>query len=304
MRRFVCLCALCLLCGAGYSQFSVYRPMPDSNVTWCEMQTYGTTCGIEERYLLTFGGDTIINSISYHKMVATGYRHCLASYVYFTNEYRGAFREDTAQRRVYWVDPSYPGESVLYDFNLNAGDTTPISMAGPGMIIFSIDSVLVGPSYHKQYSGVLLSTSDTARIIEGVGSNRGFYTLNRQGVEFSSLLNELQVDSSFTFVPSGWNIPCGVFAGMTDSVPLTPVLTIGPNPSGGEFTIEYSHDKSLAALMEIYDATGRVIVSEQFNDATTIRWSSSKADFSDGLYFVRFISGEDGVVTRKIIVHK
>ncbi len=285
------------------AQTNVYHAMPDSNATWCEMQTYGVTCGIEERYLLTIGRDTIINSLVYHQMVASGYRHCLSSYVYYTNEYRGAFREDTAQRKVYWIIPNVAGENVLYDFTLAVGDTTPmINNWGPGMVITSVDSVLVGTSYRKSYTGVLMSTNDTARIVEGVGSDRGFYELNMQYVEFSSHLNEFTEGSTITFVPPGWTYPCGVFAGI--EMQLTEAsFVISPNPNNGLFTLSFEFAEAKDVRVEMVDVAGRVISSTDQSNVLNFKQEMGDVDLANGVYFLRIATG-DGVVTKKVVVKK
>src|ERR1044071_6219352 len=94
------------------AQISVYHPMPDSNSMWCETATWGITCGVVEHQKLEYGGDTIIGAEQYHEVYATGYLYCNMQYSYFTNDYRGAIRQDMSLKQVYWVDEMQPSEEL------------------------------------------------------------------------------------------------------------------------------------------------------------------------------------------------
>ncbi len=66
--------------------------------------------------------------------------------------YQGAIRQDTLARKVFIVLPDSITESILYDFTQNVGDTLNSILSDfcyPD-IISSIDSILIGNTYHRK----------------------------------------------------------------------------------------------------------------------------------------------------------
>ena len=97
------------------SQTSVYHPFPDSSAVW-NIDSY-QWCGLgfdrwEYLYSIIFSGDTIINSINYHKLnvpieVVQSNGMCLASGSWtVAGHYGGSVRQDTSIKKVFYVPPS------------------------------------------------------------------------------------------------------------------------------------------------------------------------------------------------------
>ncbi|MCE1169556.1 MAG: T9SS type A sorting domain-containing protein [Sphingobacteriia bacterium] len=153
-----------------------YVPIPD-NAEWI----YGRTdfqcgnplnfCGY---YRYKIGGDTIIGTITYKKVLGTG----LNDYNY---TYQAAIRQDISERRVYVVNSNYSAgcsnvDTLLYDFNVNQGDTLNLCediIGGlPMTIVESVDSVLIAGLWRKKIN---LNQSYSPSLIEGIGSTSGFF---------------------------------------------------------------------------------------------------------------------------------
>lgn len=131
------------------SQSANYHPFPDSTAYWCEsnwwIYTLQPPCTVQDDYCLFINGDTTIGTNTYHKLYASGFiaASCPPPGYYYYNSYRGAFRQDTAMRRVFYVPVSATDDTLLYDFNLNPGDTLPMTYNfGNGNVVIGIDSVL------------------------------------------------------------------------------------------------------------------------------------------------------------------
>ncbi len=125
-------------------------------------------------YRSYINGDTVINSITYKKMYTAGIRYevCLDgsticdSMIYpYSDEYQAAYRNEN--NKVFLIQKDYNDEMKIFDFNLMIGDTFPAVGPNP-IIIESIDSVLIGNKYHKQF----LSNTNFW-VIEGLGSSLG-----------------------------------------------------------------------------------------------------------------------------------
>ena len=72
-------------------------------------------------------------------------------------------------------------------------------------------------------------------------------------------------------------------------------LNIYPNPNNGSFVIEPSI--ATKQTMQVYDVSGKVVLSQILNGKTTIDASS----FSGGIYNVSIISNE-GVINKRLVI--
>ena len=75
------------------------------------------------------------------------------------------------------------------------------------------------------------------------------------------------------------------------------ILSVYPNPSNGNFTIETSDN--LLQQMQISDATGALILSQQIQSKTVVDASNLK----EGVYNIR-IGSENNLVNKKMMIVK
>ncbi|MCD4747660.1 MAG: hypothetical protein K8R58_15300, partial [Bacteroidales bacterium] len=153
------------------AQTNVYHPFPDSNVVWVgtSWYNYPPTDVIYNDYNLYISGDTIIGSNIYHKLYQNGYiwATCPPPGYYYFGQYFGAFRQDSANKKVYFFENG--NDTLAYDFNLNIGDTLPVTCLNVlnNNYVQSIDSVLVGSQYHKRFWISDDNSINYASLIEG-----------------------------------------------------------------------------------------------------------------------------------------
>jgi hypothetical protein len=86
-------------------------------------------------------------------------------------------------------------------------------------------------------------------------------------------------------------------AGVENQTESQPALNIYPNPSNGSFTIETA--STTEQLVEVYDLTGRLVLSQNINGTATI----NAAGLPDGMYNLK-ISGTNGAVNKRIVIAK
>jgi hypothetical protein len=166
---------------AFVSSAQAYKPFPTSGAIWREYQT-GYQCDCCSDYQIFVTGDTVINTITYHKLKKTGMMYfqdlngnCHPVFWYNINQYAGGFRNDSINKRVYYFPPFALNESLLYDFNLNLGDTTDTYLSnfiGEDWIVTNVDSVLIGNEYHRRLQ-LNYCLGKPLHIIEGIGSTLG-----------------------------------------------------------------------------------------------------------------------------------
>lgn len=73
-------------------------------------------------------------------------------------------------------------------------------------------------------------------------------------------------------------------------------ISVYPNPNNGSFVVETNNTKQ---LMQVFDITGKVVLSKTLTDKTTIDASS----LTEGVYYIN-LSSNKGVVTKKLVIVK
>jgi hypothetical protein len=153
MKKLILLFSFLLTLSAK-AQTNVYHPFPDSNAVWTVGWGYSDpgppACSKEAHFSYLIAGDTLINSIIYNK-INSPYCDVIGGFCgvfpYCGNNYAGAIREDMIFKKIWFIPPGSNSEELLYDFNLNVGDTvhgTIINGCENGRTIMSKDSILLG----------------------------------------------------------------------------------------------------------------------------------------------------------------
>jgi len=175
MKTFTLITILLLLTISTKAQ--MYYPISDTTAVW-DIVLYPDPEGpypfpFENHFKYRLKGDTIINSISYQKIIRTNFK--VVCSVDSTAELFGFLRNDTESHKVYYRDGYQTEEKLLYDFNLKVGDTLKGSVflyLNP-FTVSAIDSILINNNYHKRYSIKLREVLMDEYLIEGVGTTVG-----------------------------------------------------------------------------------------------------------------------------------
>jgi len=162
---------LLLTTTVGKSQ--TYTPFDFKNGEWVcgydtkggQFSNYGVTHYIREEVKFFFNGDTVINDNLYHKLYYRGVARFPDWARRQLSGFYGLIREDTVKRQVWY------GSQLLYDFNLQVGDTILFGCMG-WKPIYSIDSVLICDKYHRRFN-FKDSYNYDCWLIEGIGSIGG-----------------------------------------------------------------------------------------------------------------------------------
>lgn len=296
------------------SQTSVYHPFPDSNAVWneqtsvlagdCPGPPYPNPYLIDSYFSYRLQGDTIINLITYHNIIQSGTfnAHCNIggdNWGVINNVWAGAYRQEIAQKKVFFIGPNTSGaECLLYDFNLNVGDTlhpgtcdNQFGCSSP-VIVISIDSVLVGNNYRKRYNLEMNGMYPNDTLIEGIGATSG---LLETICAFESGGNLICFSQNNQPQYPDTSVTCELITKLPE-IKNEPTFSVFPNPVNDNFTIEQNGSLQ-ATNFEIMNSLGQLIYFGKLNDITTV----STTNFSKGAYFIRFISSK-GVFYKKIII--
>lgn len=284
---------------SSQSQTNLYHPFPDSNAVW-NINYYWACMGSEpnnDLFSLTYSGDTIIGSTSYHKLNTPFIDHqSVGTCGGGTTGYQGAIRHDGPGKRVYFVPPSSGNEQLLYDFNLQVGDTVEGYLetnAWPADVVQEIDSVLVGNTYRKRW---IINTCYNISLIEGIGSTYGLIQPSPGCVtdlpDYAITCFRQNGETLFPDTVSN----CELITAIPAVHPVPDGLIIRPNPCHGSFSIDFG---TLVTKTEIRltDISGKLVLVEQVDG----RQQVSVENLRSGVYILSVISGGKNLLNRKIV---
>jgi hypothetical protein len=240
-------------------------------------------------------GETVINSITYKNLWATFDTN-------FSNVWiEGYIREESDvvyYRSIYNVE-----EGILYDFNLEAGDTTYITneyCEGQMVVITDVDTIEFYGIERKRWTLSSWWGGGEDYWLEGIGSTCGpVHSLFSECIfdVWFDLLCFHENDTLFYILP-GEDECFQTNVGLSEAVDVGHVL-IKPNPviKGQSFVLQC--DKSIEEV-EIYNSAGVMVKHFPVEHQQSLLISSIQ--LSGGLYLMRIKTTENQVLSGKIII--
>ncbi len=302
MKRTTTTFALALLISLFASSQS-YHPFPESNTFW--RYTYSGvpndcpcmgTCHYSQ-YLIS--GDTLIGSLTYYKLTEsriTLLEGCAE--VYDNYGYQGAFRNDIETKNVWFVPEGENTEALLYEFDLQIGDTLSQGILNPNgddYFVMDIDSVEIGGNYRKRF---LIKFEynywgEPFKIIEGIGGQNLIRPLeNWNNFETGYWFNCINIADTLIYPGS-----CEMIVG-TNPIIKEQSFEIFPNPTSGQLWIKNPNSKEDFISVEIFNSFGKKLMEFETSEEITQIDLSEKPK---GVYLIRIKSGSK-VFSEKIIV--
>lgn len=315
------------------AQTSTYYPFPTADAAWYYKQfevSIGNNSYFDFFHKLSISGDTVINAKQYKKIVLATVCNTVSTVPIgngpqstTTTSYSArpvaVIREEN--KRVYvmyfqntrqaiqamdwvWVKEPVNTEHILYDFNLNIGDTLMYNYIDASYhisyVLTGIDSIALGNSYRKNYHYKVLHNTiphtDTVSVIEGVGSRSFLFTdifplENKAGDGLRQTIRCFEGEELYHLIG---NQPC--FPLLDDDIDVM----VYPNPSTSEVNFKITAD-SFTGVYSLYATNGQLI---QSGIITNPKFSVNIAGATAGLYVVKIIpdNADDSVLLKKIIV--
>lgn len=289
---------LSILSSFGTFGQSAYQVFPDSNVYWCEFYYYASqqlyqTCNT----LYFYKGDTLLDGKSHRKLMQS--KSCNTGGNSY-NQYKGAIWQDSINKKVYICLPNASRDTLLYSFDLQAGDTiqNTYTSAGYQYSVVNVDSILIGNTYRNRYNISWLggSTIETS-LIEGIGNTNGLLSPYSWGLFQGGQISCFELDDSFVYytVSDTVNNCCGGLKGVGTETNSSPRILCYPNPASDGILVEVSTGQEV--ILKLVDANGQERMNIQFFSTITIELT----DMESGVYCAKIFSG-DKILTRKIVV--
>jgi len=257
-----------------------------------------------EGYTYIINGDTIINTLTFHKLYIP-YVDIVLDTMGTLHQpgYQGCIRHDSLSRKVYYIEPGDTNERILYDFNLNVGDAYSGYMR---CFLYSndtvqiVDSVLIGNSYRKHWTiGQVMNPLFGYSVIEGIGYEGGLlestagYILDGPRINlncFSEDNQTLYPDTSF---------PCIIINAVKPFSPGNILASISPNPFHSSSLLQVSPGFE-KAQMKIFNSLGLPVREETILNQRT--FTLYRNELSNGIYFLQLINDSGEMITGKLIV--
>lgn len=290
-----------------------YVPFPDSNVIWIdhdEFQYGATNTNVCSKRQLELSGDTIIDSNRYVKVnqIVEEWSHdfgflCTRGTYTKNSGVFGYFRNDSINKKVWVRFPQSSADQTLYDFDLNLGDTLDSSAFHQNYLlgelyVDSIDTVFIADRYRKRFwlvdkwhDSIQHHSQPTIELIEGIGSNRGFYLLTP--AHFPNYKSSLScvIMNSYTVYPDSL-ASCQLITGTPKLSKNQSKLEIYPNPSDGSILL--STGLTLQSI-EVYNLQGQKV---QEVTSTARSWQMPE---KNGLYLIRMQDVKGNFYMDKVI---
>jgi hypothetical protein len=214
------------------------------------------------------------------------------------NAYVGAIRQDTAQKRVYFISSFQNIDTLLYDFNLSVGDTLAPSYiydtAWFKNYVSYIDSVIVGNSYKRQYWISNNFSQNYVALIEGIGSTFGLLNQLAPPFEFGCNLYCFKENGNTVFPDT--NYQCLPVSIGENGLLIKNELSAFPNPANAFINFEsQAHLKQVT----IFNIEGRKLFSKLLSGNTE---TIDTKDLSEGVYFATLLFSDNTTATKKIVI--
>jgi len=274
------------------AQTSVYHPFPDSDAVW--NVSYGSfqgSCYDDEYYSYVMGNDTLIGGFTYHNIfipsiISHSSNPCNSGGIFIG--YQGSIRQDTIARRVYFLQPDSTNEKLLFDFNLNIGDTVqPDSFCWPRpFIINTIDSTLIGNNYRKTWRD---GTSNI--LIEGIGTGHGL--LSRPCGFFEAAYGLQCFKQNGTTLYPDSTTACDIISSI-NNLSEENSLSVFPNPATNLLTITTTSTQPSTIIL--YDIASRQLMQQKFNGSATLNIEG----LAKGVYLYE-VRSETGVKQGRVV---
>ncbi len=298
-KHSLILTILLLALTAGHGQTNAYHPFPDSHAIWIGTYWYydpSSGCVVNDDYNLYISGDTTIGTYLYHKLYKNGYMSappCLPPGFYYYGQYWSAFRQDSTNKKIYLFKNGT--DTLAYDFNLNVGDTLPITCLSVGFnnYIQSIDSVLIGNQYHKRF----WLSNNYAALIEGIGTTLGAFVPIAPPFESGNDLWCVRINNQIVWTSSQGN-DCSLTSIRENYVNENQIL-IFPNPFSLTTTLKINGNFT-NAILTMYDAYGQQVKQIKNISGQTI--TLHRDNLPSGLYFLRLTENNKTFAIEKLLI--
>jgi len=210
-----------------------------------------------------------------------------------------------------FVEPIEGAFFEFFPFIFNNGMPIDPNDAGAGETVPGFENLFKIPTLRNveltapyMHNGAIETLEDVVRFYsEETETNEwNFGFIPEGGFDFSdaeqaALVAFLKTLTDHTFVENPkWSNPFGL--NDTNDIPEVEEMVMKPNPMSDRSIIEWNNPNGDQSYINIYDATGKVMISDQTNENN---YTFEKQSLSAGMYIIELAVG-DKKSTRRLVV--
>lgn len=270
------------------------------NPEWLQSSSCNWTGCIENKDFVYFlDGDSVLNNITYHKVYIHGKmtpfpmgqgQPCPPEFTFYN--FVTLLRQDSL--RIYEYNAIEATDTLLYDFNLNIGDTLPRTnnLWSTTSVVDSVDTVIINGTNRKKF---YISGPDMVayEMIEGIGANTGLLEQMDQLLDCGYGLSCFKVNGTIE-IGSGCNFEVSL-----NELDLLPKVMLYPNPVD-DFVRISSESNHLIRSIQILKTDGSV--TNEFLFDGSIDEIEIPIEFLErGFYFLRLNYVNDQYLSKKFL---
>ncbi len=265
----------------------------------------GGFCVQNEVFNYYTNGDTLIDSIEYRQIYYKGQGSftwnaggsnmgCIGSY--FNIDTVPKFFLRSLNKQMFVRFPGDTLEQLLYDFNLNVGDTLPLSYNNyfQEITVSAIDSISTAFGYRKRFT--LAGSTWAQYIVEGIGHSRGLIEPLKVPANCTYILNCFSLNDSSYFPSLGAS--CNVAIGINQLSNEAPIH-VYPNPFQTSTAFETGKYYPKAQLRLFTTLGEQVPINSRQRDGKLFL---ERAELSPGIYFYELSSEEQLIGNGKLVI--
>jgi hypothetical protein len=316
------------------AQSDIPHPFPADSAAWYDIlkDDYNQAPSQVFNVKYYYGGDTLINNSTFGKVYTKGVTYCTNSQWFnpcpneFNHYYQcslpsALLRTDSNKVYVKYINNACnqlvslnydTSAHVLYDYNLQVGDSFKMDYNRARFLCVSIDSAITNVGYRKRWNllinhdnqfvgGYQCILYDTLSWIEGTTSSQGvFYDLMFNECQASDIWKHghtecfLDVD---TFVLGGGFASCEYLLNDIADKPTQNKFSIFPNPATADFTVK-TNASTQSLTVQLYNSLGQQVGSYS---AVGNQLTIPRNSLPNGMYIAQIQSGR-GVARQKVLL--
>lgn len=292
-----------LLAGLAFSPALFAQSYLNASSHWY-FEGGGFTLGVgthyAEHHTYYLDGDTLLDGHAWYKMYFDRQDTSWAAIVGGTTVYAekhlyyAAIREEG--KKFYLVYKSDDQPFLLYDFNIQVGETLGWTACSSPVVVTGMDTVLLGTTPLQRF---FLNNFPDEFIVEGVGSSMGFQVNCPGTIGIESYYDPICYGRDGHTLPlQTWVSDCSILSG-TGSPQNLKSLTVMPNPSTGMVRLQGIRADQPLENLQVFDSMGNRVRYEKTGSPSAIDLSA----LSSGLYFLTLRAGTT-LYTGKVLLMK
>jgi len=223
-------------------------------------------------------------------------------------ELSGFIREDENK---YYLRNLAGEEGLVYDFNLNIGDTlainNPFGFIPIEVTAINIDSVFLEPANEYRKRITLLEYANFGyeeQWIEGIGSLAGLtqsgwdITLLTGGDDYTLLC--YYEESEIKFNTELYSLCFYPIVSVHTNIQKKKAITLFPNPVNNISSLEIENPKLQNLTVKIFNSTGNLV--KEYQTTLQVKIEIRSSNYKKGIYFYQVIENNQQIFYSKFII--